>query len=339
MTGISVAMATYNGARFLHEQLASLAAQTRLPLELVITDDGSEDDTLNIIAEFAKTAPFPVHIHRNEQRLGYKANFMKCASLCSGDLIAFADQDDIWLSQKLAIQSQHLACPEVLISCHNVVLMNRNGTEDMGEARQLVFRTGSYNYTEMVPFAYSYGFTQVVKRSLLNFDSHWAHSFPLAHDEYYFFLASVLGQVHYDETVMARYRQHDYNTSGEKHRKSFLELISDRFTRRSTNYELLVHNSVERLRILQGLLGDPKLPPSSEYRVHEAAHAYSRLCKCHERRLALYRGPTTIQRAIALFTICSARDYKLRPDPWHFTIAGFFKDVVAVFLPISATSQ
>jgi glycosyltransferase involved in cell wall biosynthesis len=337
MTSISVAMATYNGAPFLHEQLASLATQTKLPLELVVTDDGSEDGTLKVIAEFAKTAPFPVHVHRNERRLGYKANFMKCAGLCSGDLIAFADQDDIWLSQKLERQAQHFACLDVLASSHNVVLMTQNGT-DKGEARQLIARTGSYKYTEMFPFAYTYGFTQVIKRSLINFDSHWADPYPLAHDEYYFFLASVFGRIHYDETVLARYRQHNYNVSGEKRRKSFLEIVSDRFALRSADYELLVRNSFERLRILQSLLSDPKLPPSSKHHVQEAADAYSRLSKCHTRRLALYSGPTIIQRAIALFTMCISRDYKLRPNPWHFTIVGFFKDVAAVFMPISATS-
>lgn len=98
---ISIALATFNGAQFLKEQLASLVEQTFLPAELVVTDDGSTDETLAILEGFADVAQFPVLVHRNEQRLGYGMNFLKAASLCSGDVIAFSDQDDVWLPAKL----------------------------------------------------------------------------------------------------------------------------------------------------------------------------------------------------------------------------------------------
>ncbi len=98
---ISIALATFNGAQFLKEQLESLVEQTFLPAELVVTDDGSTDETLAILEWFADVAPFPVSVHRNEHRLGYGINFLKAASLCSGDVIAFADQDDVWLPAKL----------------------------------------------------------------------------------------------------------------------------------------------------------------------------------------------------------------------------------------------
>lgn len=98
---ISIALATFNGAQFLQEQLASLVAQNFLPTELVVTDDGSTDETLAILERFAGVAPFPVSVHRNDQRLGYGMNFLKAASLCSVDVIAFSDQDDVWLPAKL----------------------------------------------------------------------------------------------------------------------------------------------------------------------------------------------------------------------------------------------
>lgn len=98
---ISIALATFNGAQFLKEQLASLVEQTFVPAELVVTDDGSTDETLAILEGFADVAPFPVSVLRNEQRLGYGMNFLKAASLCSGDVIAFSDQDDVWLPAKL----------------------------------------------------------------------------------------------------------------------------------------------------------------------------------------------------------------------------------------------
>lgn len=103
---ISIAMCTYNGSRFLPEQLASIAAQSRLPGELVICDDCSTDSTPEIVAEFARTASFPVRFVRNPQNLGSTKNFEQAIALCRGDLIALCDQDDIWMPEKLARQAE-----------------------------------------------------------------------------------------------------------------------------------------------------------------------------------------------------------------------------------------
>jgi glycosyltransferase involved in cell wall biosynthesis len=100
-TKFSIAMCTWNGEAFLREQLASFSAQTRLPDELVVCDDNSSDDTARIVSDFAATAPFPVHLHVNEQNLGSTKNFERAIGLCRGDIIALADQDDVWLPEKL----------------------------------------------------------------------------------------------------------------------------------------------------------------------------------------------------------------------------------------------
>jgi glycosyltransferase involved in cell wall biosynthesis len=100
---ISVALCTFNGDRFLAPQLESLPAQSRRPDELVVCDDGSTDATLDIVTSFAARAPFPVRIERNATRLGSTKNFEKAIGLCTGDLIATCDQDDVWLPDKLAL--------------------------------------------------------------------------------------------------------------------------------------------------------------------------------------------------------------------------------------------
>jgi glycosyltransferase involved in cell wall biosynthesis len=105
---VSVALCTYNGARFLPEQLASIAAQTRLPDEMIVCDDGSTDATLEILEEFSQTVPFPVRIVRNPVNLRSTKNFEQAIALCTGDLIALCDQDDVWLPEKLAAQVQLL---------------------------------------------------------------------------------------------------------------------------------------------------------------------------------------------------------------------------------------
>jgi glycosyltransferase involved in cell wall biosynthesis len=99
---ISIAMCTYNGEKYLEQQLASIADQLLLPNELIICDDGSVDGTLAIAEEFATKAPFRVSVVRNPTNLGYSRNFAKAIQLCSGDLIALSDQDDIWHPNKLA---------------------------------------------------------------------------------------------------------------------------------------------------------------------------------------------------------------------------------------------
>jgi glycosyltransferase involved in cell wall biosynthesis len=106
---ISVALCTYNGARFLVPQLDSFLAQTRLPDELVACDDGSTDETLAILERFKGHAPFPVRLFRNDTRLGSTKNFEKAIGLCTGDLIATSDQDDVWLPEKLALSESALA--------------------------------------------------------------------------------------------------------------------------------------------------------------------------------------------------------------------------------------
>lgn len=98
---VSVALCTYNGARFLREQLDSIAAQALPPTELIACDDASTDGTVAILEPFAASAPFPVRITQNERTIGVTPNFAQAISRCSGDFIALADQDDIWLPDKL----------------------------------------------------------------------------------------------------------------------------------------------------------------------------------------------------------------------------------------------
>ncbi|MDR3621635.1 MAG: glycosyltransferase [Paludisphaera borealis] len=101
MLKLSIAMASYNGGRFLQEQLDSIARQSRPPDELVVCDDGSSDDTMDILNQFQGRASFPIEIQRNERQLGYAKNFEKVMGLCRGDLIFPCDQDDVWHETKL----------------------------------------------------------------------------------------------------------------------------------------------------------------------------------------------------------------------------------------------
>ena len=86
---ISIALCTYNGAKFLQEQLDSIAFQTRIPDEMIICDDQSKDSTLEILKNFVSKASFPVRLFLNEKNLGSTKNFGKAIGLCTGDIIFY----------------------------------------------------------------------------------------------------------------------------------------------------------------------------------------------------------------------------------------------------------
>lgn len=98
---LSVAVCSFNGGRFISEQLASISRQTLPPKEIIVCDDGSTDDTIPIIEAFARMSPCPVRLEKHAVAFGVAANFGRAIELCTGELIALADQDDIWEPQKL----------------------------------------------------------------------------------------------------------------------------------------------------------------------------------------------------------------------------------------------
>ncbi|MFT4918317.1 MAG: glycosyltransferase involved in cell wall biosynthesis, partial [Zhongshania aliphaticivorans] len=96
---ISVAMCTYNGERFLAEQLDSILNQTYKNIELVVVDDVSTDGTLRLLDEYA-ARDGRIRVIRNSENIGFVRNFEKAMGACSGEFIALADQDDIWFPEK-----------------------------------------------------------------------------------------------------------------------------------------------------------------------------------------------------------------------------------------------
>jgi glycosyltransferase involved in cell wall biosynthesis len=101
-TSVSVALCTYQGEKYLQEQLDSIASQSRLPDELVVCDDGSTDGTLGILDRFRSRAPFSVRVNVNEKQLGPAKNFERAIERCEGELIFLSDQDDVWHPEKLS---------------------------------------------------------------------------------------------------------------------------------------------------------------------------------------------------------------------------------------------
>lgn len=123
-------MCTYNGAsRHLAEQLDSIFSQTLLPAELIVQDDGSTDNTMDLLHSYAAKAPegMEMRIFRNEKQMGINANFFSAMCRAKGDLIAVSDQDDIWMPTKLEEQVAAMADPHMMMCvCRSVPFGERS---------------------------------------------------------------------------------------------------------------------------------------------------------------------------------------------------------------------
>lgn len=99
----SVAMCTYNGANYIREQLDSIIYQVQSVNEIVICDDGSQDNTISILKEYQQKFPQLIRVVINSQNQGYIKNFEKAISLCQNDIIFLSDQDDVWTNNKVKV--------------------------------------------------------------------------------------------------------------------------------------------------------------------------------------------------------------------------------------------
>lgn len=97
----SVAICTYNGASYIREQVLSIINQSTMVDEIVLCDDCSTDETIEIVKSIDIPSNITLRIIENEINIGYVKNFEQAVSLCSGDIIFLSDQDDIWHSNKV----------------------------------------------------------------------------------------------------------------------------------------------------------------------------------------------------------------------------------------------
>lgn len=228
---VSVAMATYNGERFLQEQLDSLARQTLLPCELVVCDDGSTDGTPGILRRFAANAPFPVRIFHNPSRLGSGFNFLSALSRCTAGLVSFCDQDDIWLEKKLALCAGVMSDPKVSLVSHSAVVIS---TQPL--ARRMVHPNHRPSvlsscgdlpvFRRTLP-----GFSMVLRRTVLEKVRVPDYSAQMSrwcvHDTWALVAALSCGRVVLMPDQLASYRLHDGNLSLAMPRDGRSRLVPD----------------------------------------------------------------------------------------------------------------
>lgn len=161
---ISVAICIFNGGRFLDAQLASIICQDRPPDELVICDDGSSDGSLEIAKEFAQHSEFPTRLVVNEENLGSCKNFEKAISVCRGEIVALADQDDIWYRQKLRrLEEAFLRSKDTVLAFSDADLID----EDSRLLGARLWPTFSFDRGEQTRFANGLGLDILLKHPVV----------------------------------------------------------------------------------------------------------------------------------------------------------------------------
>ena len=207
---VSVAMATFNGEKYILEQLQSIARQTHLPDECVICDDGSTDSTVEIVEEFQKDAPFKIIIHKNSPRLGLIRNFEKAISLCKGDMIFLSDQDDVWMPEKIQIIKDCFLATDAKLIIHDCVPADQNLNPTNVESLFDNMYTVSGRDSEFV-----LGCCSAVRRELVGICLPFPESSRefQGHDGFLHYIAGVTNSRFVNKSKLIIYRRHGANAS------------------------------------------------------------------------------------------------------------------------------
>jgi len=280
---VSIAMCTCNGARFLGEQLDSIANQHLLPDELIIYDDCSTDGTGRVVEAFRARAPFRVAFHVNPVRMGVIRNFEAAIRACASELIALSDQDDVWRPGKLAALSGALAAnPGAGYAFSDATLVDP-GLKPIGS----LWQSAGFNGPRLTAYAagrqlpamlkggpFIYGNTLVFRASLLKLILPiGSTSRAFTHDTWISLLLSAAGHPGIaipDPLVL--YRQHPSQVAGGRMSGSMTARLARLFTDRRTFFQ----DYAQILAAIRERIGPGSSEPArllDDCRAHQIARA------------------------------------------------------------------
>lgn len=223
MNTVSVILATYNGQKYIIEQLDSILNQTRVPDEVIIGDDKSTDDTASVVKKYLDDHRIngTWNLIVNEKNKGYANNYLDLALMATGKYIFFCDQDDIWDSEKIAKMSQIMdGNDDIKLLCSNLEpfydgkggrkwdqsdldAMTNDGSIEMPE----------FNYFNF--FCQRSGCTMCVRRECVNILSmYWTDGW--AHDDFFWKMTILEGNCAIYQYCSIKRRMHENNASSIK---------------------------------------------------------------------------------------------------------------------------
>lgn len=217
---ISVIIATYNGAKFIEEQFDSILAQSVQPDEVIITDDGSKDNTREIVQQYIDDHGLNAvwHLLINERNKGYAKNFLDGAMNTTGDIIFFCDQDDIWTNDRIKKMSDVMdSNPSINLLCSNLEpFYYEEDTRKWSKKDLKVMKTdGSIEICELTP-AYFHlkrsGCTMCIRKKFLEeIMPYWTANWP--HDDFVWKMAVISSSCAIRHFISMKRRMHSNNAT------------------------------------------------------------------------------------------------------------------------------
>lgn len=323
---ISIALCTYNGAKFLEQQLKSIVEQSVLPNELVVCDDASTDNTFSILEDFAKNAPFKVNLFRNESSLGVVKNFERAVYLCQGDIIFLCDQDDIWLPQKIEKLYHTLQqSPEALLIFTDGYLIDGQNNQlpntlwesfRFDDEQQKKWTNG--NSTEvMLASDRVTGCTVAFRKQLLQYSIPFPTHIPnLIHDGWLGQVACLTNSAIAFPEKLIKYRQHSHQQLGVVRPTAPPKVsFKERFTRPRLQKLAPFIESYHQLKLLSDSLPHNYMPNAHGWNVirHKLDFLHTRA----------YMPASRIHRVVPIFTHFINGNYQRFADQEANWAAGF----------------
>jgi len=251
----SVVLCTYNGQRYIQQQLDSLLAQSRLPEQIVAVDDGSTDRTWEILQAFAEQAQgrgVAVDAARNPDNLGYVRNFETALLRAKTEVIFICDQDDVWDPEKLAVmRARFMTDPDLLLLHSDARLVDAL----LGDLGCSLFSALELGFDELRRVHEGFGFDVLLRRSVVTgataafrrglladavpFGDGWIH------DEWLAIMAAAIGKIDVIERKLIDYRQHEANQLGMRRRTLDVKVREMGLSRAQ-----LLHNDARRMESL-----------------------------------------------------------------------------------------
>lgn len=227
-------MATFNGEKYIKQQLDSILAQSYQDFELIICDDCSSDKTVEIINDYSDSR---IKLYENKQNLGFKNNFQKAVSLCSKDYIAFCDQDDIWTSDHLEFLLSNIGSCDLI--CANAKMIDSNGKDMNATTKNCLGdfffpQNKSDLFKKLLHGNFVQGTASLITKKLAD------KVFPIPenidfHDWWAASVSCLNNGCNYKDKIILLYRQHENNVTTNK-KIDFIDSIKNAIQNRKNKY-------------------------------------------------------------------------------------------------------
>ncbi|HGI5042510.1 TPA: glycosyltransferase family 2 protein [Streptococcus agalactiae] len=255
---VNILMATYNGEKFLAQQIESIQKQTFKEWNLLIRDDGSSDKTCDIIRNFTAKDSRIRFINENEHHnLGVIKSFFMLVNYEVADFYFFSDQDDVWLPEKLSVSleaAKHKASDVPLLVYTDLKVVN----QELNILQDSMIRAQSHHAnTTLLPELTENtvtGGTMMINHALA--EKWFTPNDILMHDWFLALLAASLGEIIYLDLPTQLYRQHDNNVLGARTMDKRFKILCEGPKSIFTRYWKLIHDSQKQASLIVDKYGD-----------------------------------------------------------------------------------